>query len=278
MRRLSPLLVLLLALVAPASAAAGAPPLRAKGVTGPLGEETLSNETTLSRWAHTNLTAKIRAKPGYRQRAVGRLRWDTEDGPPEVYLVLGSRLDTLKRPWLKIRIPGRPNGRTGYVPEQALGPLRVVETQLVVDRRRAARDAVRARRGDLALADRRRSPRHDHARRALLDPREAAQPRRQPGLRPVGVRNGGLLGHAHRLAGRRRRRHPRHQPAPAHPGAPVARLRARAQRRHLAPGAGAADRHPAAHQVGTTAAKPRVKPGQRVSGTPSERGPEDPRS
>ncbi len=132
----SPLLVLLLALLAPASAAAGAPPLRPKGVTGPLGEETLSNETTLSRWAHTNLTAKIRAKPGYRQRAVGRLRWDTEDGPPEVYLVLGSRLDALKRPWLKIRIPGRPNGRTGYVPEQALGPLRVVETQLVVDRKR----------------------------------------------------------------------------------------------------------------------------------------------
>jgi hypothetical protein len=133
---LFPVLVLLLALAAPASAAAVAPPLRAKGVSGPLGNETLSNETTLTRWAHTNLTAKIRVKPGYRQRSIGRLRWDTEDGPPEVYLVLRSRLDALNRVWLKIRIPGRPNGRTGYVPEQALGPLRVVETRLVVDRRR----------------------------------------------------------------------------------------------------------------------------------------------
>ncbi len=38
--------------------------------------------------------------------------------------------------WLKIRLPGRPNGRTGWVPATALGRLNVVRTQLVVDRRK----------------------------------------------------------------------------------------------------------------------------------------------
>ena len=136
MARLTALLVLL-ALAVPATAAAQAPPpLRPKTADGPLGDETLSNETTLSRWAYTNLRSKVRVAPGKHKRSFARLRWDTEDGPPEVYLVLSSRLDARGKPWLKIRVPGRPNGRTGYVPEQALTPLRIVETQLVVDRKR----------------------------------------------------------------------------------------------------------------------------------------------
>jgi hypothetical protein len=136
MARLTALLVLL-ALAVPATAAATpSPPLRPKSATGPLGNETLSNETTLSRWAYTNLPSRVRVRPDKQARSFTRLHWDTEDGPPEVYLVLRSRLDAHGRPWLKIRVPGRPNGRTGYVPEQALSPLRVVETQLVVDRKR----------------------------------------------------------------------------------------------------------------------------------------------
>jgi L,D-transpeptidase catalytic domain len=135
MARLIALLVLL-ALALPAAAAAEpAPPLRPKTADGPLGDETLSNETTLSRWAYTNVAAKVRVKPSKHARSFTRLRWETEDGPPEVYLVLRSQL-AHGRPWLQIRVPGRPNGRTGYVPEQALSPLRVVETQLIVDRKR----------------------------------------------------------------------------------------------------------------------------------------------
>jgi L,D-transpeptidase catalytic domain len=135
MARLLPFF-LLLALAAPATAAAAAPPLRPKDARGPLGNATLSNERTLTRWAHTNLIESIRAWPDKRAHRIGRLHWDTEDGPPEVYVVLASHVDAGTRTWLRIRVPGRPNGRTGWVREDALSQLYVVETQLVVDRRR----------------------------------------------------------------------------------------------------------------------------------------------
>ena len=249
MARLTALLVLL-ALAVPATAAAQAPPpLRPKTADGPLGDETLSNETTLSRWAYTNLRSKVRVAPGKHKRSFTRLRWDTEDGPPEVYLVLSSRLDAHGKPWLKIRVPGRPNGRTGYVPEQALTPLRIVETQLVVDRKRL--EATLYKRGRVIW----RSPVGDRragdgdAGRPLLDPGAPAQPRWQPGLRPVGLRHLGLLRHADGLARRRRGRHPRDQRAGAHPRPAVARLRARAERQDQPPGPADAGRHAAADQV-----------------------------
>ena len=96
-------------------------------------DERLSNETTLSRWAHANVTAKIRSRPSSKGRTMTRLRYQTEDGPPEVYLVLRSRR-VKGALWLQVRIPGRPNGRKGWVPREALGPLKVVRTQLRVNR------------------------------------------------------------------------------------------------------------------------------------------------
>ena len=135
-RRLLSLTLLGAALVAPAAAsAADPPPLREKGDHSPLGTERLSNERTLTRWAHTNLIGDIRARPTHDSRKVGRLRWDTEDRLPEVYVVLQSKLDGGERVWLQIRIPGRPNGRTGWVREEQLSNLKVVETHLTIDRR-----------------------------------------------------------------------------------------------------------------------------------------------
>src|SRR5215208_4127056 len=123
-RRLLPLLLLAL-LVAPAAAsAAETPPLRPRGNEQPLGNELLSNETTLTRWAHTNLLGAIRSKPTTSSKAVGNLRCNTEDGPPEVYIVLQSQLDDKDQPWLQIRIPGRPNGRKGWVREEQLSNLK----------------------------------------------------------------------------------------------------------------------------------------------------------
>jgi hypothetical protein len=119
-RRLLPVL-LLLPLLVPAAAA---------------GNERLSNERTITRWAHTNLLGPIRSKPSHEARTVARLRWNTEDGLPEVYIVLRSRLDDQERPWLKIRVPGRPNGRTGWVREEQLSNLKTVRTHLTVDRDR----------------------------------------------------------------------------------------------------------------------------------------------
>jgi hypothetical protein len=97
----------------------------------PLGDEQLSNERTITRWATPFNLVPIRATPG--GRPVARLRYHTEDGPLEVYLVLKSKV-VKQVAWLQIRIPGRPNGRTGWVRESDLGPLNVVRTFLKIDR------------------------------------------------------------------------------------------------------------------------------------------------
>ena len=134
-RRLLALAPVLAALAGPAAAsAADTPPLREKGDRSPLGDERLSNERTLTRWAHTNLIGKIRSKPSNHGKTIAKLRWNTEDRLPEVYVVLQSRLDKDELVWLQIRIPGRPNGRTGWVREEQLSNLKEVETHLTIDR------------------------------------------------------------------------------------------------------------------------------------------------
>jgi L,D-transpeptidase catalytic domain len=111
-------------------------PLRARGATDPLGNERLSDERTLTRWAHVDRRSPIRRTPAGDGRRVDRLRLFTEDGYPEVYLALRSRRSA-GRVWIEVRIPGRPNGRTGWVPRPALGGLRTVATALEIDRRRS---------------------------------------------------------------------------------------------------------------------------------------------
>jgi lipoprotein-anchoring transpeptidase ErfK/SrfK len=96
----------------------------------------LSNETTKSRWAYTNLTLKIRKSHSSRSRSLGKLRFNTEDGLPEIYLALQLYTSPEGEEWVQIRIPGRPNGRVGWVPREGLGEFKVVRTQLVIERRK----------------------------------------------------------------------------------------------------------------------------------------------
>jgi hypothetical protein len=110
-----------LALSAPANAGTG------------LGER-LSDEQTYTRWAHPTLMAPIRELPTPTSPRIARVHYSTEDGFPEVYLVLRRWSDLDGRSWLKVRIPMRPNGRKGWVLNSALGPLHLVHTRLVVDR------------------------------------------------------------------------------------------------------------------------------------------------
>jgi hypothetical protein len=130
------LLVAALTSVLAAAPAVAAPPVRALGAQGPLGDERLSDETAITRWAHAAQRAPVRSAPRRTARRVARLGFWTEDRRAEVYLVLSSRRAG-GHTWLRIRVPGRPNGRTGWVRREALGTLQVVTTQLVVDRRTA---------------------------------------------------------------------------------------------------------------------------------------------
>ena len=65
---------------------------------------------------------------------VTRLRFFTEDRLPEVYPVLAARMDSAGRRWVHIRVPKRPNGKTGWVLDEMVGQFYIVKTQLVVDR------------------------------------------------------------------------------------------------------------------------------------------------
>lgn len=109
--------------------------VRPAGEPEALGTERLSDERRVSRWAYARQRRHARAAPDPAARPLTRLRFLTEDGEPEVYLVLRSRRvgDAV---WLQVRLPMRPNGRTGWVLREALGRLRVLTTRLTIDRRR----------------------------------------------------------------------------------------------------------------------------------------------
>jgi L,D-transpeptidase-like protein len=108
--------------------------VRPRGAAGPLGTERLSDERGLSRWAYPERLGWARRQPFATAPRVARLRGLTEDGRPELYLALRSRRGTDGRVWIQVRLPQRPNGSTGWVPRASLGPLRVVDTSLEIDR------------------------------------------------------------------------------------------------------------------------------------------------
>ena len=95
----------------------------------------LSNETTLTLSARVVYVGLIRAKPTKTSRPRGRLRQLTEDGFPEVYLVLRAHTDASGQQWTQIRIPGRPNGRVGWVRREWLGRYRATRWRVVVHKR-----------------------------------------------------------------------------------------------------------------------------------------------
>jgi hypothetical protein len=96
----------------------------------------LSDPVTHARWAHVLYREAIRPAPRGSARAVGRLHLYTEDNYPEVYLLLRSHTDARGGEWIQLRVPGRPNGRTGWVRRGALGPLHLTTWRILVDRRR----------------------------------------------------------------------------------------------------------------------------------------------
>ena len=66
---------------------------------------------------------------------MGRLRLLTEDGYPEVYILLASRQGPHGATWIRLRLPRRPNNVTGWVRRSALAQFHLIHTRLVVSRR-----------------------------------------------------------------------------------------------------------------------------------------------
>src|SRR4029079_18031694 len=81
-----------LALAAPGAARASDPlPLRPPGQPGKLGNERLSDEKTVTRFAVANRRVTARSRPSSHARAIVKLHWYTEENFDELYIVLQSR-------------------------------------------------------------------------------------------------------------------------------------------------------------------------------------------
>ncbi|HST41273.1 MAG TPA: L,D-transpeptidase [Conexibacter sp.] len=144
-----PLALMLLVLACVGATALATPSDAAATSIAATREERLSNETTSSYWAYPARVATIRRQPSRDAGVVSRTQLQTEIGRPNVYLVLSVIALPGGERWLKIRVPGRPNGRVGWVLRGALGPLHHVDTQIVVDR--TALTATLRRRGRVML-------------------------------------------------------------------------------------------------------------------------------
>lgn len=94
----------------------------------------LSNETTHTTWALATYKGKIYSQPSTSSRAFARLLLETPDGMGlQVYVLLSEQF-TSSGTWVRIRVPGRPNGRIGWVQRGELLQFQVVHTEIVVNR------------------------------------------------------------------------------------------------------------------------------------------------
>src|SRR5690242_16775757 len=111
------------AIVLAAAALAAAAPAPATAATGPAAApaqpaatKILSDRHTFSHWAYPASESPVRATPSRHGRRVGRLRLLTGDAQAELYVALASRQAADGTEWIEIEVPGRPNGREGWVP------------------------------------------------------------------------------------------------------------------------------------------------------------------
>lgn len=120
----------------PGSLSQGAPPQAGSGSSQPPPDEVLSNERTFTRWAYVARRAPIYTRPTTSSPRGPWLHSYTEDGFPGIYLLLRAHWDRTGQEWIKVRIPKRPNGHTGWVRRQDLDAFHVTHMQLTVDRAR----------------------------------------------------------------------------------------------------------------------------------------------
>lgn len=109
-------------------------PAAASAASAPPAEAPLSNELTLTTWAHSDGIGPIYVHPETGAARIAKVHLFDADGFPEVYLLLSSYVDAQGGEWVRVRIPGRPNGRTGWVLRELLGGFHRTPWRIVVDR------------------------------------------------------------------------------------------------------------------------------------------------
>lgn len=118
----------------PPAPTAGAPQQPPTATSAKPAIRELSNELTLSTWAHPESPGPIYARPSRHSRRLAKVHLYTADGFLEVYPLLDSYVDAEGNEWIKVRIPGRPNGRTGWVARELLGSFHRTRWRILVNR------------------------------------------------------------------------------------------------------------------------------------------------
>jgi lipoprotein-anchoring transpeptidase ErfK/SrfK len=103
----------------------------------------LSHPGFRSTYAFVDRAVVARATPSLRGRVVGRLGTRTGDHTDELVGVLATRRAGSQE-WLRVQLPVRPTGATGWIPRSAVGELRTVSTWLRVSRRRLTATLIRS--------------------------------------------------------------------------------------------------------------------------------------
>ena len=85
-----------------------------------------------SYYAFVEQKVQAKAEPKDNAKTVGRLTTKTGEGTDDLVLVLARTTDEDEQVWLKVRLPIRPNGTTGWVREEALSSLQPVDTWLKI--------------------------------------------------------------------------------------------------------------------------------------------------
>ena len=96
-------------------------------------DKLLSNETTFTTWAWMLNASPVHRTPSATAPRVGTLHANTEDGFPEVYIVLSERT-VANRLWAEVRLPMKKVNVTGWVPRSALDSYNRITTELVLNR------------------------------------------------------------------------------------------------------------------------------------------------
>ena len=105
-------------------------------LAAPPAEVPLSGVDNLSRWAYVLERATVREEPAAAAPRVGLLRTVTPEGETNLVLVYAAERDAEDRLWVRVPLATLPNGRSGWVPRDALGDLHRIRTHLVIDRAR----------------------------------------------------------------------------------------------------------------------------------------------
>jgi lipoprotein-anchoring transpeptidase ErfK/SrfK len=98
--------------------------------------QVLSHPGYASTWAYLESPTDAYASPSRHGRALGYLGLTTQDGTSEL-LFEQQRMLIHRAWWVQVRLPLRPAGQIGWVPERTLGAPQTVHTYLVVSTEKA---------------------------------------------------------------------------------------------------------------------------------------------